>query len=89
MTRDEIEDLAENAAEKAAEKAMGKFLLALGLDTTDGAGVLRAQALMLHLANQYDACQTVKRHGLKTAVVTIVTALAAYALLFVGLPRPH
>ena len=89
MNRDEFEEVVDHAAERAAEKAMSKFMLALGLDTTDGPGVLRAQALMQHLANQYDACQTVKKHSLKSAVGMLVTAIAAYVLLFLGLPKQH
>lgn len=85
MTREEIQAIADAAAhksaEEAAERAVTKTLLALGIPAHDP---LKAQAIFLHLENQYDACQTIKQHSLKTAVGIVTTAFIAYLLLFFG-----
>jgi hypothetical protein len=78
VTRDEIQSI----ADEAAEKATAKMLVALGIPAGDP---LKAQAIFLHLERQYDACQTVKQHSLKTAVGIVTTALVAYVLLAFGI----
>lgn len=89
MTREEMREIAEEAAEKAADKAADKaiarFMLVLGIDARDPQAVLRAQAHMTHLRRQYEACQLVQKHTLKTAVGAVITAIAAYVLLAFGL----
>lgn len=81
MTREEIEAL----TDAAAEKAVNKCLLAFGINSNDP---LKAQAMFLHLERQYESCQTIKQHGLKTAIGVVVTAMAAYVLLIFGF-RQH
>lgn len=75
MTRDDVEAITDTAA----EKAVNKCLLAFGINANDP---LKAQAMFLHLQRQYDACQTVKQHSLKTSVGVVITSIIAYALLF-------
>lgn len=82
MTRDEIQYI----ADEAAEKATAKMLVALGIPAQDP---LKAQAIFLHLERQYDACQTVKQHSIKTAVGIVTTAIVAYALLAFGFKGTH
>lgn len=73
-------------AEAAAEKAVIKAFTALGIPAADP---LKAQAIFLHLERQYDACETIKRHSLKTAVTVITTAIAGYVLLAFGFKGTH
>ena len=82
VTRDEIQYI----ADEAAEKATNKMLMALGIPATDP---LKAQAIFLHLERQYDACQTVKQHSIKTAVGIVTTAIIAYVLLAFGFKGTH
>lgn len=72
-------EVVEAIADAAAEKAVNKCLIAFGIDASEP---LKAQAMFLHLERQYEACQTVKQHSLKTAVGVVVTSFVAYLLLF-------
>lgn len=73
---DEIQSI----AEAAAEKAVAKMMFNLGIDVEDNDGVERAREYMRHLRRQYEACETVKRHGLKT----FITAFSTVAMGVVG-----
>lgn len=83
MSPEEIKDI----AEAAAEKAVAGMMFNLGLRVGDEESVLRARALMTHLGKQYDACETVKRHSLKTflsAIGTVAASIVGYLVMMRG-----
>lgn len=83
MSREEMREV----AEEAADKALIKFMLALGIDATNPQAIIEAQAHMNHLRRNYDACQTVQKHGIKWAVGTVLTSIAGYVLIAFGLAK--
>ncbi len=83
ISKEEIQALAEDIAEVAADRAIEKFMIASGLENDP----LKRQAMFLHLERQYDACQTIKQHSLKTAIGVVVTAIAGYVLMMFSFPK--
>jgi hypothetical protein len=73
-------------ADQAAEKAVVKAFTTLGIPAADP---IKAQALFMHLNRQFEACQTIKQHSLKTAIGTLITAITAYVLLAFGFKGTH
>lgn len=82
VTPEQIQSIADQAAEKAVVKAF----TGLGIPAGDP---LKAQALFLHLNRQFEACQTIKQHSLKTAIGILITAMTAYVLLAFGFKGTH
>jgi hypothetical protein len=70
---DEIEEI----AEAAAEKAVGKMMFNLGWDVSTNQAVEKVRADVAHVRMQREACETVKRHGLKTTITILGTFLVS------------
>lgn len=80
MNAQEIEAIAEAAADKAVTKCMFN----LGLDMSDNDAILKARDDMAHIRKQREACESVKRHGMKTAITaagTVAVGILSYVVL--------
>jgi hypothetical protein len=81
MTREEIKEV----AGAAADEAVRKMLLALGVDATNANAIIEMQADFRHLRTWRKGSDTIKEHGLKVVVGTVVTAIVGYIAVILGL----
>lgn len=68
--------LTERDVERIAEETVRKLLLAMGVNASDPAAVLQMQDDFRHLRDWRMSVDTIKAHGLKTAVGILVTGAA-------------
>lgn len=74
-------EVATDAAKKAAKETVKELFTALGVDTTEAAGIIEFQKTIAFATEMRVARETIRKASLKAAVGLVVTGLITLVLL--------
>jgi hypothetical protein len=85
MTDEQIEALVAKTAEATAERVIKQTLLSFGIDASDP---LEMQADMRHLRNWRESVNAVKRQGMMTSVIVVISGVLGLIWMAINNPPP-